>query len=105
MTTEGGNLEFPFPPLGLSAPPDWKRSGVCWTTLERFEGWEAECSPPAAGAPVLLLLRLSLRVEVDEDGVRTGDWLEESRDEGDAVPSLESLFFLEFLLGSLPRDS
>lgn len=40
---------------------------------------------------------------MDEDGVRLGDWLE-SREEGDAVPSLGS-FFLEPLPGSLPRDS
>ena len=44
-------------------------------------------------------------MDVDEEGVRTGDWLDESREEGDAVPSLGSLFFLEDLLGSLPRDS
>jgi hypothetical protein len=36
--------------------------------------------------------------------VRTGDWFEESRDEGDAVPSLGSLFFLD-LSGPLPRES
>lgn len=34
----------------------------------------------------------------------TGDWLE-SFAEGDAVPSLESLFFLEDLLESFPRES
>ena len=51
------------------------------------------------------MLRMSLSVEVDEVGVRTGDWLAESRDEGDDVPSLESLFFLEDLLASLPRES
>lgn len=50
------------------------------------------------------LLRISLRVEVDEDGVRTGDWFA-SLDTGDWVPSLESLFFLEDLLESLPRES
>lgn len=48
---------------------------------------------------------MSLRVEDEEVGVRTGDWPEESRDEGDDVPSLESLFFLEDLLASLPRAS
>lgn len=55
------------------------------------------------------LLRISFTVEVEEEGVRTGDWPAESRavleDEGDAVPSLESLFFLDALLGSLLRDS
>jgi len=50
------------------------------------------------------LLRPSLRVEVEDDGVRAGDWLEGSRFEGDAVPSLPSLFFLEDLLESLPRE-
>lgn len=52
---------------------------------------------------------MSLIVEVEEVGVRTGDWLAESRaaleDEGEAVPSLESLFFLDALLGSLLRES
>ena len=55
------------------------------------------------------LLRASLTVEVEEEGVRTGDWPAESRavldDEGEAVPSLESLFFLDALLGSLLRES
>ena len=35
----------------------------------------------------------------------TGDWFEGSRADGEAVPSLESLFFLEDLLASLPLDS
>ena len=53
---------------------------------------------------------MSLRLDADEDGVRTGDWLELSLDAppielGDDVPSLESLFFLDDLFGSLPRDS
>lgn len=51
------------------------------------------------------LLRMSLRLEDEEVGVKTGDWLEESRDEGDDVPSLGSLFFLDDLLASLPRAS
>lgn len=55
---------------------------------------------PAMGLP-----RESFRVDVEDVGVRTGDWFEASRDEGEAVPSFESLFFLEDLLGSLPRDS
>ena len=50
------------------------------------------------------LLRMSLTVEVDEEGVRTGDWLD-SLETGDWVPSLESLFFLEDLPESLPRES
>jgi hypothetical protein len=48
------------------------------------------------------LLRISLRVEVEDDGVKTGDWFVAAAF-GDAVPSLESLFFLEDLL-SLPRE-
>jgi hypothetical protein len=52
------------------------------------------------------LLRISFKVEVEEDGVKTGDWLESLADAfGDAVPSLLSLFFLEDLLASLPRAS
>ena len=50
---------------------------------------------------------MSLRVELEEEGVRFGDWFESREpDDGDAVPSLLSLFFLD-LLGSLsfPRDS
>lgn len=50
------------------------------------------------------MLRGSLRVDVEDDGVRTGDWLA-SRDEGDEVPSLESLLFLEDFAASLPRES
>lgn len=42
---------------------------------------------------------------MEDDGVRAGDWLDESRDDGDAVPSLDSLFFLEDLVESLPRES
>lgn len=46
----------------------------------------------------------SFRVDVEEEGVRTGDWLA-SRDDGEAVPSLLSLFFLEDLLESFPLES
>lgn len=109
MTTVGGSLVL-LPPLGLEAPPmEPKRSGTppCWVTLARLDGWlGATWSAPM---PVLLggsgLLRISLSVEDDEDGVRTGDWLVGSREDGDDVPSLESLFFLEDLLASLPRES
>jgi len=43
-------------------------------------------------------LRLSFRVEEDEDGVNTGDWFDslEPREFGDDVPSFVS-FFLEDL--------
>lgn len=50
------------------------------------------------------LLRISLTA-VDEDvGVKVGDWLDESRPDGEAVPSLES-FFLDPLVASLPLES
>lgn len=72
-------------------------------------------TPPAAWSPpcALLggrgLLRISLRFEAEDEGVRLGEEPEASRiallEDGDAAPSLESLFFLEDLLGSLPRDS
>lgn len=52
---------------------------------------------------------MSFRVELDDDGVRTGLWLEPSLEEpavcGEDAPSLESLFFFEDLFGSLPRES
>lgn len=51
---------------------------------------------------------ISFREGLEEDGVRTGDWLDsldDPIDEGEAVPSFESLFFLEDLFGSLPRES
>jgi len=50
------------------------------------------------------LLRISLRVDVEDDGVRFGDWLVSlvPAEFGDAVPSLESPFFLLDLLESLP---
>lgn len=51
---------------------------------------------------------MSFRVELDDDGVRTGLWLEPSLEEpavcGEDAPSLESLFFFEDLFGSLPRE-
>ncbi len=48
----------------------------------------------------------SLRVDVDDEGVRLGDWVSRpALDEGEAVPSFGSLFFLDDLLSPLPRDS
>lgn len=108
MTTVGGSLGFALPPLGLEAPPMANRSTPpCWAPPDRFDGWPTPpCSPPRPPAfEGRGLLRLSLSVDVEDEGVRTGDWLEVSREDGDAVPSLESLFFLEVLLGSLPRES
>jgi hypothetical protein len=48
-----------------------------------------------------------ISVEVDEEGVVTGDWpASREVDEGDAVPSFESLFFdLDALFGSFARES
>ncbi len=45
-------------------------------------------------------MRISFRVEEDDDGVRTGDWPAslDPTEFGDAVPSFVSLFFLEDLL-------
>lgn len=54
-----------------------------------------------------LLLRISFKVEVDDEGVKTGDWLaslDELPEFGDAVPSFPSFLFLEDF-GSLPLDS
>jgi hypothetical protein len=48
---------------------------------------------------------MSFRVEVDDDGVSTGDWVSRELPEGEAVPSLESLFFFDDLLSLLPRWS
>lgn len=43
---------------------------------------------------------------VEEEGVKLGDCVSrEPLEEGDAVPSLDSLFFLEDLLSLLPRES
>ena len=101
MTTVGGPRPE-LPPFGLSVS---KRSGLtAWlATLDRLEGCPtAPWSPPPEAGPGLV--RVSFSVEVDEVGVRFGDWLA-SLDEGEAVPSLESLFFFEDLLGSLPRES
>jgi hypothetical protein len=50
---------------------------------------------------------MSLRVDAEDWGVRFGDWFVslELDDEGDCVPSFESLFFLEDFPESLPRES
>lgn len=46
-----------------------------------------------------------LSVDVEDVGVRLGDWLEVFWDEGEVVLFLEFLFFLEDLLGFLFWDS
>lgn len=63
---------------------------------------------PPSFDPVLFggrgLFRMSLRVDVEDEGVMSGEfWLAEPL-LGEAVPSLES-FFLEDLLESFPRES
>jgi hypothetical protein len=73
------------------------------------EPWDGGPSPEPTWSPRpwLLggsgLLRISLRVDVEDEGVRFGDWLVSllPAEFGDAVPSLES-FFLVDLLESLP---
>lgn len=91
MTTVGGILELP---LGLELAP-----------------MAPNLSTPAAWAALSVefggkgLLRISLTAVVEEVGVRVGDEVDGSRDEGEAVPSLESLFFLDDFVASLPRES
>lgn len=66
---------------------------------------------PLTGAPESLggkgLFLASFSEVVEAEGVTIGDWpasLEEPEAEGDEVPSLESLFFLEDLFGSFERE-
>lgn len=60
--------------------------------------------PPLFGGNGFILG--SLRVDVDDEGVRLGDCVSRPAvEEGEAVPSFESLFFLDDLLSLLPRDS
>jgi hypothetical protein len=87
----------PGPPvLNLSCPPALGPAWACASSAA-WSAWETLLGGSG-------LLRISLRVEVEDDGVKTGDWLVLAAAFGDAVPSLESLFFLEDLL-SLPRES
>jgi hypothetical protein len=116
MTTLGGRIlcrTGVLPPFGADDPPgnepNLSACPDCEASPPSWGGWPATpWSPP--GPPALFggrgLLRISLSVEVDEDGVRTGDWLASRPElEGDEVPSLPSLFFLEALFGSFPRES
>lgn len=48
---------------------------------------------------------MSFSVDVDDVGVSTGDWVSRLLPEGEAVPSLESLFFFDDLLSPFPRWS
>ena len=73
--------------------------GGCWLVMLPCSPWEKPALLGGRG-----LLRMSLRVEVDEEGVAAGDWFASLDPDGDAAPSLDSLFFLEDLLESLPRD-
>lgn len=45
------------------------------------------------------MLRISFKVDDEDEGVKTGDWLAslEPTEFGEAVPSFASLFFLEDL--------
>ena len=89
----------PGPPvLNLSCPPALAPLLPSWAcaTSAAWSAWETLLGGSG-------LLRISFRVEVEDDGVMTGDWLVAAAF-GEAVPSLESLFFLEDLL-SLPRES
>lgn len=65
----------------------------------------AEAAPPSLGGSGLFLE--SFRDVVEADGVATGDCVAslEAFPEGEAVPSLLSLFFLDDLFGSLLRES
>ena len=98
MTTVGG-----LPCRGVAEPLG---DGV-----PKVSPWPA-CWPWAPGDVAALLggsglLRMSFRVEVEDVGVSVGDWVSLLLPEGDAVPSLESLFFLDDLLSlsPLPRDN
>lgn len=102
MTTVGGSLALPLPPFGLEGPPEAPNRGPIEPALATPEGWAPEAGSAALARPALI--RASLRVAEEEVGVRTGDW-SASRADGDAAPSLTSLFFLEDLVASLPRES
>lgn len=94
-----------LPLEGCDGPPNRSGPAFCWLT--KWEGWfGAPWSPPEV-LEGKGLLRMSLRVDVEDDGVRTGDWFAsrpEADDDGEAVPSLDSLFFFG-LFESLPRDN
>lgn len=68
--------------------------------------WSPPCCEALPGGSGLF--RMSFRLGLEEEGVRTGDWLDsldEPIDDGEVAPSLASLFFLDDLFGSLPRES
>jgi len=90
-----------MPVLNLSGAPGFAPAlpSWAWAASAAWSAWAALLGGSG-------LLRMSLRVEVEDDGVKTGDWLESlAAAFGDAAPSFESLFFLEDLLESLPRES
>lgn len=109
----------PFCDWGDPPPILLNLSGTPWFAAPPMFPSREDCPPavPLAWSlpspPALFggngLLRMSFSVDDDDDGVRTGDWLGaslvEPMDDGEAVPSLESLFFLDDLFGSLPRES
>jgi hypothetical protein len=76
---------------GLPGGPSW-----VWAPRAPWSPWTALLGGSG-------LLRISFKVEEEDDGVSTGDWLASLEAAfGEAVPSFESLFFLEDLLES-PR--
>lgn len=86
------------PPCAAAAPDPWP----CKPRLPRSP--TPPCPPALFGGRGLF--RISLRVVVEEEGVKLGDCVSrEPLEEGDAAPSLDSLFFLEDLLSPLPRES
>lgn len=110
MTVGGRGPRRPgvFPPLApcCDVPMLLNRSGTPGFWPEPCDGPFIPV-PRTSPRPWLLggrgLLRISLRVDVEDEGVRFGDWLVSlvPAEFGDAVPSLES-FFLVDLLESLP---
>lgn len=77
--------------------------------FEAGSGGDKTCpapeAPPSFGGSGLFLE--SFRDVVEADGVATGDCAAslDADAEGEAVPSLLSLFFLDVLFGSLLRES
>lgn len=114
--TVGGNgpcLEGVAAPLGDCPAAVLNLSGALPCAAATPDPWPCKprSPPPLPPSPPALfggrgLFLISLRVVVDEEGVRLGDCVSrEPLEEGDAVPSLDSLFFLEDLLSLLPRES
>lgn len=103
-----------LPPFeGVGAAPSPANLSPAWAAGFAFPSWGcwpaipgAACSAAAMAAALggSGLFRRSLSVEVDDEGVSTGDWFKSLVEDGDDVPSLPSLFFLA-LFESLPARS